>query len=591
MFPPDEAVRDLKETTALLRRQYERERRARQQAEAVLEANSLDLYQKHHELLRLNARLEDRVHERTAELARAVARAEQASAAKGAFLARMSHEIRTPMNGVLGMLEALLNTAPTETQLDYLRTAYASADMLMRLINDILDYSKIEAGKLDIESIPFDLRELLDRLQQSWLRRATDKGVELRIEIAPTVPAWLLGDPTRLQQVLINLVTNAIKFTPQGSVELTVTGVQADSGWLLEFVVSDTGVGIPAAALGHLFQPFSQADGSTSRRFGGTGLGLAICKQLVELMGGSGISIASEPDRGSRFAFALPFVACQAPDTEPALGAVSPTTPIANCRVLVVDDNETNRKVAGVMLERFGAHCRFATDGMEALQELQRYECDLVLMDCHMPLFDGFEGTEEIRRWERAAGRARIPIIAVSASAFAEDRQRCTAAGMDDFLPKPLTGSALADKLSRWLPARSLLPPAPSPSAAINLPAEQFDCVQLAEMRGVAAAQFDDFIRQFAANTAAAMPILRHAIDGGDAAQLRSVAHKLKGTAATLGARQVAALAFELEQRGRSAELHDASALLTQLETARHEACTLLNTLLGSAVEPGEQIA
>jgi signal transduction histidine kinase/DNA-binding response OmpR family regulator len=569
----------------VLRRRFERERRARQQAEAVLEAKSLDLYQKNQELLQLNSRLEERVAARTAELALAVRRAESASHAKGEFLARMSHEIRTPMNGVIGMLEALLCTQITPAQTDYLRTAYGSAERLLMLINDILDYSKIEAGKLTIESIDFDLPQLLNQILQLWSRRASAHDIELGMTVDADVPRWLRGDPTRLGQVLTNLVSNAVKFTPQGKVHLAVTVAAMDGDTCrLHFAVNDTGIGIPKDALPRLFTAFTQADGSTSRRFGGTGLGLAICQQLVQLMGSDGIVASSEPGVGSRFEFSLDLAPAQETHLHaeasragaPVLGAwLDPLLERGGFvgRVLVADDNETNRRVAAVILDLLHVEHDFATDGQEACAAIQQGNYALVLLDCHMPVVDGFEAAAAIRQWEHEQKRPRLPIVAVTASAFQEDRDRCAAAGMDDFVPKPLTLAALVATLKRWLePATTETdtivrePPLAATSPAPTLPDELFDIAQLEEMRMLAGASFGNFVSQLQNNAAEALLGLRGALANHDAELLRRTAHKFKGSVATLGLKATASLALELEVAGRTNDLIGKEVLVDQLE-------------------------
>ncbi|HYM35517.1 MAG TPA: ATP-binding protein, partial [Steroidobacteraceae bacterium] len=331
------------------------------------------------------ARMADSLNASMSKVRDAESQAQAASVAKGEFLARVSHEIRTPMNGVMGMMEALLNTPLTEEQSDYLRAAYASADSLLRLINDLLDCSKIEAGKMTIESIDFDLESLAHQIVQLWERRADEKGVTLSAYIDPSAPKWLRGDPMRLGQILGNLVSNALKFTPQGTVDIRIDVVdqQIDSV-ALRFSVADTGIGIEPEAKARLFTPFTQADGSTSRRFGGTGLGLAICHELVKLMGGGAIKLDSAVGRGSQFEFTLPFqrAAGRVPQSTTKSNAAS----LANTgKILVVDDNDTNRKVLVVMLRRLGLDCESACDGFEAINDVQTREFSLVLMDCHMP--------------------------------------------------------------------------------------------------------------------------------------------------------------------------------------------------------------
>jgi signal transduction histidine kinase len=305
---PANKTPDPVEDAALYQRCFERERRARQQAEAVLEAKSLDLFMQHQELLQVNSTLEQRIAARTAELAEAVKQAEKASTTKSEFLAKMSHEIRTPMNGVLGMLEALNVTRLDDKQKELLKVARDSADTLLALINDILDFSKIEAGRMSIESINFDLVNLLENIIQLWTPRATEKNLQLTMQIDRDTPRWLVGDPTRLSQIITNLVSNALKFTSMGQISIQcdmLTPEEMDP-CMLRFAVQDTGVGMNPDVCRRLFTAFEQADGAaTTRVYGGTGLGLAICKQLAQLMDGE-ISVESTPGSGSCFMLQQP---------------------------------------------------------------------------------------------------------------------------------------------------------------------------------------------------------------------------------------------------------------------------------------------
>ncbi|MGR4865810.1 ATP-binding protein [Caulobacter sp. LARHSG274] len=364
-------------------------------------------------------------------LERAQAQALEASRAKSAFLAMMSHELRTPMNGVMGMAHALGSTALDPRQTGYLDTIVQSGDGLMAILNDILDLSKIEAGKLELDVAGFDLGELGRQLHQLWEETARAKGLDLALEIAPGLPAWVIGDAARVRQVMLNLVANALKFTEQGGVRLTIG---PDSAGGVAIAVSDTGVGISPDQQARLFQPFSQGDVSITRRFGGTGLGLSICRYLVEMMDGE-ISVVSQPGVGSTFRATLPLAAAPAPVSGLTL-VPPPAEGLEGRRILVVDDNRTNQIVARAILEAAGAIVDVADDGRHALERLSGETFDLVLMDVHMPRMDGVEALARIRAGE--GGRRDIPVIALTADGMSGEAERLVARGFDAVQPKPI---------------------------------------------------------------------------------------------------------------------------------------------------------
>jgi signal transduction histidine kinase/DNA-binding response OmpR family regulator len=523
--------------------------------------------------------------------------AEVANLAKDQFLANISHELRTPMAAILGLTDLALRADLNVTVRGYLQTVRASADGLLQLLNQLLDLARLAAGQLTLESIPFQLRTILDETLQTLCLRAREKGLALIRDLPQDLPNRLVGDPLRLHQILANLVGNAIKFTAQGEVVVRVTqaaaspedgGEAEDAAVVLHFAVSDTGIGISPEDQQRIFAPFAQADASTTRPFGGAGLGLAIASRLADLMGGR-MWVDSEVGRGSTFHFTARFLRpadtrdaghghtlrkARPPERSAAEGAPRCARAVRSLRVLVVEDTVSNQKLALALLGERGHAVRIAVDGRAAVELVQQQDFDVVVMDLQMPVMDGFQATAAIRALADPT-KARVPIVAMTAYTTDHDRERCLAAGMDAFVAKPVAGPELIE-LIEGLAHPSAAQPVPNPAATgpqAVLPAEPSDPAESTFSLEAALKQlggreqlFREMVTYFETQAQDVLAAIRQAQDGRDAAAIARAAHALKGTLVYLGAAPAVAAAKRVEQLGRAGDLATAGSACRDLE-------------------------